>query len=122
MKKAGGVVAVLAGICGIIVTGYEIVQLLGDEEFMSLSYATEVLLQGYIALALYVAIIALGAVALKTKGRLAGIFLIFCAIAAALLFGVAMAIVFAAQTVVGALMALFGKDSPTEARSPTSAG
>lgn len=121
MKKAGGVVAVLAGICGIIVTGDEVIGLRQDEEFMGLSYATDVLLRGYIALALYVATAALGAVALKAKGRLAGIFLIFCAIAAALLFGIGMAIVFAAQAVIGALMVLFGKDPASEAGSPTTA-
>jgi len=122
MKKAGGVVAVLAGISGIIVTGDEIVGLSQSEEFMGLSYATDVLLRGYIALALYVATAALGAVALKAKGRLAGIFLIFCAVAAALLFGIGMAIVFAAQAVIGALMVLFGKEPRPEGRAPTAAG
>ena len=122
MKKAGGVVAILAGISGAIVIGYEIISLMQDEKFMGLSYATDVLLQGYVALALYAAIIALGAVALKTKGRLAGVFLIFCAIAAALLFGVTMAIVFAAQAIVGALMVLFGKEPRPGGRAPTRAG
>lgn len=122
MKKAGGVVAILAGISGVIVTGDEIVGLLRDEDFMGLSYATEVLLRGYIALAIYVATVALGAVALRTKGRLAGILLIFCAIAAALLFGATGVIVFAAQAAVGALMVLFGKEPQPEGQTPTMAG
>ncbi len=118
MKRAGGVVAALAGISGIIVTGYEIVRLMRDEDFMALSYANDVLVYGWGAVAAFAAIAGLGAVAARAKGKLVAIPVILCAIAAPFLLGVVSVIVFAVQAVVGALIVLFGKDSPQDARPP----
>lgn len=118
MKRAGGIVAVLAGVSGIIVTGYEIFRLMRDEDFMALSYANDVLVYGWGTVAFFAAIAGLGAVAARAKGRLVAIPVILCAIAPPFLLGVGSVIVFAVQAVMGALIVLFGKDSRQDARPP----
>lgn len=110
MKKAGGVVAILAGISGTVYVGYDTVGLLLSEEFMELSYAMEVLRRRWGTLAFFVAIAALGVVAVKAKGKFVVIPLILCAIAGSLL-DVTLAIVFSVQAVIGALLVFFGKES-----------
>ena len=112
MRNAGGVVAILAGISGAIHRGYEAVRLSLSEEFMELSYATEVLGTLLGSVAIFIAIAALGVVAIttKVKGTYAAVPLILCAIAASLL-DAQFAMVFAAQAVVGASLVIFDKKS-----------
>ena len=112
MRKAGGVVAILAGISGAIHRGYEAVRLSLSEEFMELSYATEVLGTLLGSVAIFIAIAALGVVAIttKVKGTYAAVPLILSAIAASLL-DAQFAMVFAAQAVVGASLVFFDKKS-----------
>ena len=112
MKKAGGVVAILAGISGAILRGYDAVVLSRSEEFMELSYATEVLTRLWGSVAFFVAVAALGVVAITTrvKGTYVVVPLTLCAIAAALL-DAQFAIVFAVQAIVGALLVFFDKES-----------
>ena len=112
MRKAGGIVAILAGISGAILRGYDTVILSRSEEFMELSHATEVLTRLWGSVAFFVAVAALGVVAIttKVKGTYVVVPLTLCAIAASLL-DAQFAMVFGVQAVVGALLVLFDKES-----------
>ena len=110
MKTAGGVVAILAGISGTIYMGHDTAGLLRSEEFMELSYAKAVLARRLGSLAFFVAIAALGIVAIKANGKFVVIPLVLCAIAGSLL-DVTLAMVFAVQAVVGALLVYFDRET-----------
>ena len=110
MKNAGAIVVIVAGLSGAIGAGYEIVVLLDD-----------MAVYGWRALAFCAALVALGAAAIKAKkGRPIGVLVILCAIAASLVFGSPLVVVFMAQAVIGALMMLFGGESRRDAQSPAS--
>ena len=106
MQKAGGVIALVAGIFGVFAA---IITLLigGVGAGLEAEGASPVVGLGWGGVAFSFLTIVLGAVALGAKGRLPGILLMVCAIAGAILGGTIVAI-FMALAFVGGLIATFG--------------
>lgn len=106
MQKAGGVIALVAGIFGVFAATITLL-IGGVGAGLEAEGASQVVGLGWGGVAFSFLTIVLGAVALGAKGRLPGILLMVCAIAGAILGGTIVAI-FMALAFVGGLIATFG--------------
>lgn len=110
MQKAGGIIAIIAGVLGVFAAGATL--LIGG---ISVATQTEngstVVALGWGGVLFSFACIVLGAVALNTRSRWPGALLILSAAAGAILGGTLVA-VFMALAFVGGLLALFVKKQP----------
>jgi hypothetical protein len=106
MQKAGGIVAVIAGIFGTLAA---IVTLLigGVGSALSTQGASTVVGLGFGGIAFSFATIVLGAIAMGAKGRVPGILLIVCSILGAILGGTIVA-VFMVLALIGGVLATLG--------------
>lgn len=107
MQKAGGIIALVAGIFGIFAA---IITLLigGVGAGLEAEGASQVVGLGWGGVGFSFLTIVLGAVALGAKGRLPGILLMVCAIGGAILGGTIVAI-FMALAFLGGLVAMLGR-------------
>ena len=109
MKKAGGIVALIAGIFGVIAAVLTLFTG-GIASAVEAEGAETVVLLGWGGVVFSFLTIVLGAVAIGAKGRLVGVLLILCAIAGAVLGGTIVAICMA-LALIGGLLVLFDKRS-----------
>tara|TARA_A100001391_G_scaffold149645_2_gene107094 strand:- start:4868 stop:5230 length:363 start_codon:yes stop_codon:yes gene_type:complete len=120
MKKAGGIIALIAGIFGIIAAGATLL-LGGITSVSGVEHADVVVGLGWGGVGFSFLTIVLGAVAMGAKGPIPGILLILCAIAGAILGGTLVAI-FMVLALIGGILALFGnKKSVDAAQVPSEA-
>jgi len=106
MQKAGGIIALVAGIFGIFAAVFTLA-VGGLGAGLEAEGASTVVGLGWGGVAFSFLTIILGAVALGAKGRLPGILLMICAVAGAILGGTIVA-VFMALAFIGGLIATFG--------------
>jgi hypothetical protein len=106
MKKAGGIIALIAGIFGVFAAGVTLF-LGGVTTAMEAEGASTVVGLGWGGVAFSFLTIVLGAVAMGAKGRLPGVLLIIAALCGAVLGGTLVA-VFMALALIGGILALFG--------------
>lgn len=116
MKKAGGIVGLIAGIFGVLAA---IVTLFfgGIGAGLEQEGADTVVMLGWGGVLFSFLTIVFGAVAMGATSRWPGVLLILCAIAGAILGGTLVA-VFMALALLGGVLALFGKSpkpAPSEA-------
>ncbi len=107
MQRAGGIVALIAGIFGVLAAGATLF-LGGLGGAFEAEGADTVIGLGWGGVAFSFLTIVLGAVAMGAKGRLPGILIAVCAVAGAILGGTFVA-VFMALAAAGGLLAAFGK-------------
>lgn len=111
MQKAGGIIALVAGIFGVI--GAIVTLLIGGiGAGLEAENASTVVGLGWGGIGFSFLTIILGAVALVAKGRLPGLLLMCCAVAGALLGGTIVAI-FMTLAFIGGLLASVGSKKPT---------
>jgi hypothetical protein len=117
MKKAGGIIALIAGIFGVIAA---VVTLFvgGVGGALETEGAKTVVSLGCGGILFSFFTIILGAVAMGTNSKVPGILLILCAIAGAILGGTIVA-VFMALALAGGILALFGKKKVPEPKTAT---
>ena len=108
MKKAGGLIALIAGIFAVIAAGVTLL-VDGMAGAVEAENASMVIGLGWGGVVLSFLTIVFGSVCINAKGKLPGILLIFCAIAGAILGGTLVAI-FMALALIGVILALFGGD------------
>lgn len=113
MKKAGGIIALIAGIFGVI-AAFVTLMIGGVGSAAAIKDAQTVVMLGWGGVAFSFLTIVLGAVAMNAASRWPGILLIVCAIAGAILGGSIVAI-FMVLALVGGVLALFGKRAPAAA-------
>ena len=119
MKKVGGIVAMVAGAAGLVVSVIGIFLSTIVAAFASRDAGIAILLSGIGTVILCIAIMVLGGTAVKTKEvvtgrRLYGYLLILCAAAAsALLFWLPFVLLMV-QVVVGATFVLLDKETPQD--------
>ncbi|MBA8858910.1 hypothetical protein FHW19_000582 [Ochrobactrum anthropi] len=113
MQKAGGIIALVAGIFGVFAAIFTLA-VGGMGVGLEAEGASTVIGLGWGGVAFSFLTIILGAVALGAKGRLPGILLMICAIAGAILGGTLVA-VFMVLAFIGGLIAILGagKSVPT---------
>lgn len=106
MQKAGGIIALIAGIFG---TGAAIITLFfgGIASAVDAEGASTVVGLGWGGMLFSFATIVLGAVAMGAKGKVPGILLIVCAIGGAILGGTIVAI-FMVLALIGGILATIG--------------
>lgn len=104
MKKAGGIVALIAGVFGVIAAGVTLFTG-GIGAVFDAEGADTVIGLGWGGVAFSFLTIVLGAVAMGAKNRIPGILLIVCAVAGAILGGTIVAI-FMALAVIGGILAV----------------
>lgn len=110
MKKAGGIIAIIAGIFGVLGAGATL--FLGGLGAALESEGSDTIVGlGWGGVVFSFAAIVLGAVALGAKGRLPGILLIICAVLGAVLGGTLVA-VFMVLALVGGVLAVLGTKTP----------
>jgi len=112
MKKAGGIIALIAGIFAVLAAGFTLV-VGGTAGAFEAEGADTVILLGWGGVFFSFFTIVLGAVCIGAKGRLPGVLLIICAIAGAILGGTFVAI-FMALALIGGILALFGNEKAKE--------
>ena len=112
MRKAGGIVALIAGIFGVLAAGFTLFTG-GVGAALEAEGADTVLAFGWGGLLFAFLTIVLGAVAMGAKGRVPGALLIVCAIAGAFLGGTIVAI-FMALAAVGGLLAVIPPRQTTQ--------
>lgn len=106
MKKAGGIVAIIAGVFGVLAAGATLLvggagaALDGDE-------SDTVVWLGWGGVLFSFAVIVLGAVTLGAKGRVPGILLMVCSVLGAILGGTLVA-VFMVLALIGGILAVLG--------------
>lgn len=115
MKKAGGIIAIIAGVFGVLAAGATL--LLGGlaSAFEAEGSGTVVGL-GWGGVAFSFAVIVLGAIVLGAKGRIPSILLILCSVLGAILGGTLVA-VFMVLALIGGVLAVIGT-KPVKAASP----
>jgi hypothetical protein len=106
MRKAGGVIGLIAGIFGVL-AALVTLSVGGVGAAFKADSASTVVYLGWGGLAFSFLTIVLGAVALGSRGRLPGVLMIVCAIAGAVLGGTLVA-VFMTLAFVGGLLAAIG--------------
>jgi hypothetical protein len=116
MKKAGGIIALIAGIMGVI-AAFITLLVGGVGSAVEANDAKTVVMLGWGGVIFSFLTIILGAVCMGAKSRIPGVLLILCSIAGAILGGTFVAI-FMVLSLAGGILALFGKSSPT---SPSAA-
>ena len=104
MRKAGGIVALIAGIFGVFAAGFTLFTG-GVGAALEAEGADTVLALGWGGVLFAFLTIVLGAVAMGAKGRVPGALLIVCAIAGAVLGGTIVA-VFMGLAVIGGILAV----------------
>jgi len=109
MKKAGGIIALIAGIFGVVAA---LVTLMvgGAGSALEAKDAQLVVNLGWGGIAFSFLTIVLGAICMNATTRWPGVLLILCAVAGAVLGGTLVAI-FMVLALVGGILALFGKRS-----------
>jgi len=112
MKKAGGIIALIAGIFGVFAAGATLL-IGGMGAAFEANDANTVVALGWGGVLFSFLTIVLGAVAIGAKTRKPGILLIICAILGAILGGGLVA-VFMVLALIGGILALFG-NAKTEA-------
>jgi hypothetical protein len=110
MKKAGGIIALIAGIFGVI-AAFVTLMIGGVGSAVAAKDAQTVVMLGWGGVAFSFLTIVLGAVCMNAASRWPGVLLIICAIAGAILGGTIVAI-FMVLALVGGVLALFGKRTP----------
>ena len=119
MKRAGGIIAIIAGVFGVISAGVTLL-VGGLGTAMKAHDASTVVGLGWGGVIFSFATIVLGAVTLSAKGRVQGILLIVCAVLGAILGGTLVA-VFMVLAMVGGVLAVVGtkKTTPVGAEAPS---
>lgn len=107
MKKAGGIIALIAGIFGVFAAGFTLL-IGGTGAALEAEGAETVIGLGWGGVAFSFLTIVLGAVAMGAKGRVPGVLLILCAIGGAILGGTIVA-VFMALAAIGGILAVTGR-------------
>lgn len=107
MRKAGGIIALIAGIFAVIAALFTLFVGGAGKAFETKGAETVVML-GWGGVAFSFLTIVLGAVCMGATSRLPGVLLIICAVAGAILGGTFVAL-FMALALVGGIIALFGK-------------
>lgn len=107
MRKAGGIIALIAGIFGVI-AAFVTLMIGGMGSAFEAKDAHVVVNLGWGGVAFSFLTIVLGAICMNAASRWPGVLLIICAIAGAILGGTLVAI-FMALALVGGLLALVGK-------------
>ena len=118
MKKAGGIVALVAGIFGVFAAGFTLF-FGGVGAALEAEDAGTVIGLGWGGVVFSFLTIILGAVAMGAKGRVPGVLLILCAIAGAILGGTFVA-VFMALAAAGGVLAVVGRRERAAAAPPSS--
>lgn len=108
MKKAGGIIAIIAGIFGIF-AALATLTIGGLGAAFEAKNATTVVYLGWGGVGFSFLTIVLGAICISATSKLPGILLIMCAIAGAILGGTLVAL-FMVLALVGGVLALFGKN------------
>lgn len=112
MRKAGGIIALIAGIFAVFAAGATLF-IGGMGSAFEADNADTVVMLGWGGVVFSFLCIVLGAVTMGAKSKWPGILLILCAIAGAILGGTLVA-VFMALALIGGVLALFGP-KPTNA-------
>ena len=113
MKKAGGIIAIIAGVFGVLAAGMTLF-LGGMGAALEAEGSGTVVGLGWGGVFFSFATIVLGAVALGARSRLPGILLIACALLGAILGGTLVA-VFMVLALVGGILAVLGtKKGPAD--------
>jgi len=112
MKKAGGIIALIAGIFGVIAAIFTLT-IGGVASAFEASGSETVVGLGWGGLIFSFITIILGAVAMSAKSKVPGILLIICSIAGAILGGTFVA-VFMILALVGGILAVIGKKKGVE--------
>ncbi|WP_346357995.1 hypothetical protein [Bosea sp. (in: a-proteobacteria)] len=110
MKKAGGIIALIAGIFGVI-AAFVTLMIGGVGSAVEAKNAQTVVMLGWGGVAFSFLTIVLGAICMNAASRVPGVLLIICAIAGAILGGTIVAI-FMVLALIGGVLALFGKRAP----------
>lgn len=118
MKKAGGIVALIAGVFGV---GAALITLLigGIGSAAGGEGASTVVGLGWGGVAFSFAVIVFGAIAIGAKSRVPGVLLIVCALAGAVLGGTLVAI-FMVLALIGGILAVVGTKKPAVIPDPVS--
>jgi len=111
MKKAGGIIALIAGIFGVI-AAIVTLTLGGVASAFEASDSGTVVGLGWGGLLFSFTAIILGAVAMNAKSKVPGILLIICAIAGSILGGTFVAI-FMVLALIGGILTVIGKKKET---------
>lgn len=111
MKKAGGIIALIAGVFGVI-AAFVTLMIGGVGSAVEAKNAQTVVMLGWGGVAFSFLTIVLGAVCMNAASRWPGILLIMCAIVGAILGGTIVAI-FMVLALVGGVLALFGRRAPS---------
>lgn len=114
MRKAGGIVSLIAGIFGIFAAGITLI-VGGIGSAASVDRAGEVLGLGWGGVAFSFAVIILGAVAMGSSSRVPGMLLIVASLAGAILGGTLVAIFMALAFVGGILATIGARQVPAQA-------
>ena len=112
MRKAGGIIAIIAGIFAVIAAGFTLFAG-GIGGALEAEGADTVVLMGWGGVLLSFLTIVLGALCMTVEKRFIAILLIVCALAGAILGGTFVA-VFMALALIGGVLALFGKGKEKE--------
>lgn len=113
MQKAGGIIALVAGIFGVLAAIFTLL-VGGLGAGLEAENASTVIGLGWGGIGFSFLTIVLGAVTLGAKSRIPGILLMICAVAGAILGGTIVAI-FMVLAFVGGLLALFSnRNAPTK--------
>ena len=112
MRKAGGIVALIAGMFAVVAAGFTLL-VGGMGSVAKANNADTALMLGRGGVIFSFLTIVLGAVALGADSRWPGILLILCAIAGAILGGTLVAI-FMALALIGGILASLGKKPHTK--------
>jgi hypothetical protein len=115
MQKAGGIIALIAGIFGIFAAGITLF-VGGVAKVAEADSANTVVGLGWGGVLFSFAVIVLGAVAMGAKGKVPGALLMVCSILGAVLGGTLVAI-FMVLAFVGGLLATIGTKKPAVAAS-----
>ncbi|WNJ89130.1 hypothetical protein [Bosea sp. 685] len=107
MKKAGGIIALVAGIFAVI-AAFATLLIGGLGSAVEAKDAKTVIMLGWGGVGFSFLTIVLGAVCMGASSRIPGVLLIICALAGAVLGGTFVAI-FMALAFIGGILALFGK-------------
>lgn len=116
MKKAGGIIALVAGIFGVFAAGFTLF-FGGVGAALEAEGAGTVIGLGWGGVAFSFLTIVLGAVAMGAKGRIPGVLLILCAIGGAILGGTLVA-VFMALAAIGGILAVVGRREQVQTVPP----
>ena len=111
MRKAGGIIALIAGIFAVFAAGFTLFTG-GLGAAFEAEGADTIVLLGWGGVVFAFLTIVLGAVAIGAKGRTPGILIVLCAVAGAVLGGTLVAIFMALAGIGGLLAAIAAPDVP----------